>query len=370
MPSEKTILILMPRPESIGGVENYYNVLQLHRDDPRIEYFYVTGPSDETRLQFLRRLLTNYFRFSRMLSTGRIGLVVLNPTLDRRSFYRDAVFCGLAHTYRVATLVFFRGWDSTWENQIRSRGSIARFVFNFTFARVRRFIVLGKIFRDKLLQLGCSDLSVFWLETTVADSRFLEQFSLTKRSGCRDKFQIIFLGRLTKTKGPLVALDAFRIAQNRRPDLKLKLVVAGIGPEMQALAASLKESPSEHVDVIGPVRDEEKARLLGDSDLLVLPSTAAEGMPNAVLESMLYGLPVIVTAVGAIPEIVKHGENGLVAESPDPSVLAEWIIHLADDYQTWSRMSAANQDIARRRFAEGAVRARMRTILNSCNPES
>ncbi len=51
------ILILTPRLDTIGGVENYYNALQLHRDDARIDYFFVTGPGEETLLQFGTRLL-------------------------------------------------------------------------------------------------------------------------------------------------------------------------------------------------------------------------------------------------------------------------------------------------------------------------
>jgi glycosyltransferase involved in cell wall biosynthesis len=64
-------------------------------------------------------------------------------------------------------------------------------------------------------------------------------------------------------------------------------------------------------------------------DLLVLPSLT-EGLPNAVLEAMSFGVPVLATAVGGVPEIIHDG-NGIMVPPNDPAALAERMAELLND---------------------------------------
>src|SRR4029453_15506697 len=92
---DRKMLILLPDFRVHGGVANYYRVLDLPRHDPRAEYMVVNSASPESTLALLRRMIWNYRLFDRKLRSGEYGLVVINPSLNPRSYYRDAVFCWL-----------------------------------------------------------------------------------------------------------------------------------------------------------------------------------------------------------------------------------------------------------------------------------
>ena len=66
-------------------------------------------------------------------------------------------------------------------------------------------------------------------------------------------------------------------------------------------------------------------------DVFVMPSIKREGLPRAVIEAMAQGTPAIVSDVGGMPEIVVHGECGLVVPPKDPAALAKALIRLARD---------------------------------------
>jgi glycosyltransferase involved in cell wall biosynthesis len=74
----------------------------------------------------------------------------------------------------------------------------------------------------------------------------------------------------------------------------------------------------------GWVSGEKKTTLLQESDVYVLPSYF-EAMPLSILEAMSYGLPVIATTVGGVPEIVKNGKNGFLITPGDKKELAKSI---------------------------------------------
>ena len=171
-------------------------------------------------------MLSNYWRFTRKAASNRYDLIHINPSFNRNSFFRDAVFCMLAVLCQKKFLIFFRGWSDNLENKVRY-SSLYRTIFNYSYKRCKHFIVLGNRFKSKLEGLGI-DQSQFWLETTVADSSYLPEFSLDEKfeSFDRDEINILFISRIIEEKGIYIALDAFRILKEENPNRKLNLIVA------------------------------------------------------------------------------------------------------------------------------------------------
>lgn len=143
-----------------------------------------------------------------------------------------------------------------------------------------------------------------------------------------DGFIIAGMGRLVKGKGYEVLLKSLaELAPSDRPTLLL----AGDGGERQKLedlATGL--GIAQQVKFLGFQSDVRP--ILWASDIFVhVPTTFPEGMPNAILEAMAAGLPVIATPVGGIPEVVRDGENGLLVPTNDHKALAEAILKLRQD---------------------------------------
>jgi len=146
---------------------------------------------------------------------------------------------------------------------------------------------------------------------------------------------LLCLGRLDPQKAPL-DLVAAAVALGPRP---FRLWLAGGGPEEAAVRAAIaRAGVGERVRLLG-VR-EDVGDLLSAADVLAL-SSRWEGLPNAVLEAMAAGLPVVATNVGGTPELVVEGETGYLVPPADPGAMAERLSRLLDDAGLRRRMGAA-----------------------------
>jgi glycosyltransferase involved in cell wall biosynthesis len=129
----------------------------------------------------------------------------------------------------------------------------------------------------------------------------------------------IIVARLVKAKGHGPLLHALSLLREQR--LPVTLLVAGDGSErtdLERRALDLRLGP-EWVRFLGYRTD--VSELLAASDFFVLPSFT-EGLPLSLLEAMLHRLPVVVTPVGGIPELVTDGQQGLYVDVDDPAALA------------------------------------------------
>ncbi|CAM2059692.1 Glycosyl transferase, group 1 [Desulfovibrionales bacterium] len=134
----------------------------------------------------------------------------------------------------------------------------------------------------------------------------------------------ICVARLVPDKDHATLLTAFARVITKLPRAQLRLV--GNGP----LEKKLKQQAND-LGIAGQVNflpgQLDVAPLLADAHCFVL-SSIREGLPNVILEAMAIGLPIAATAVGGVPELVAHGQTGLLASAGDPTGLAKIMIIL------------------------------------------
>ena len=132
----------------------------------------------------------------------------------------------------------------------------------------------------------------------------------------RTQVQFLFLGRMCQPKGTYDLLNAFA-ALPETVRARTRLVLAGDG-DLEAIG-KLAAPFGDRVRVLPWIDSATREQLLAQSDVFVLPSYN-EGMPMALLEAMAAGLPAIVTPVGGIPDVMRHGVEGMMVE---PARIAE-----------------------------------------------
>lgn len=182
-----------------------------------------------------------------------------------------------------------------------------------------RFVAISQEIYDELDQLDVPPARRVMIPNGVDIDRF-EPVTMDKKRALRRQLNlpdgplVIFCGRLTRQKRLDLLLQVWSEVQSLHPSAQLLLL--GTGEEELALRRLAGKN------VIFGGRQPDVAPFLQASDLFVLPSDS-EGLSNAMLEAMASGLPVIVTEVGAAPQLLASGQAGRLIQPGDKTQLFE-----------------------------------------------
>jgi len=198
------------------------------------------------------------------------------------------------------------------------------------------------------------------------DPRRFAPISAAERSAARAALGltgsvVLFLGALSEEKEPLLAVDVAR----RLPDVTL--VIAGEGPMRAEVEAFASEEAPGRVVLLGNCPD--PGQVIAASDLLLMTSRT-EGMPGAIIESLLRGVPVVATAVGAVPVMLEDPRDGLVAPVGDAEAIVACVRTVLDrraDTEVSGDLGDTGERAARaaRAYAPSTVLDRWEALLAS-----
>lgn len=166
---------------------------------------------------------------------------------------------------------------------------------------------------------------------------------LKNKFGIAD-FSLIYMGRLSYEKNIDQALRAFSLAAKKNP--RLNFMVVGDGPEKINLENFTSDlGIRSKVIFTGFLRDGELLETLQASDIFITASKS-ENMPLSVLEAMAAGLPIVAVAEKGMPEIVKNGINGFLAEADDYRTMSKNILQMCSDKKLRKKFSSASRVLA------------------------
>jgi glycosyltransferase involved in cell wall biosynthesis len=176
-----------------------------------------------------------------------------------------------------------------------------------------------------------------------------------------DALRLICVGRLSPEKGHagLIAVVAELLSQGR----SFHLTLVGDGPELESLRALVQQhSIAEYVTFAGRLDEQATLAKIAEADALVLASFM-EGLPVVLIEALALCVPVVASRVAGIPELVKHGETGLLFTPGDWNDLRSALESLIDNAELRERMALRGRERVLEEFVYPAAAAPLIPLL-------
>jgi glycosyltransferase involved in cell wall biosynthesis len=163
----------------------------------------------------------------------------------------------------------------------------------------------------------------------------LESFVATEPKPLPELPTVAWVGMLQRYKDPGTFSAAWSIVAERVPDARA--IVVGEGPQRPVIDDLCARFPNR-VRAIPRLSPSEVAGVLDQSTVLALPSQS-EGLGRVVIEAFARRRPVVGSAVGGIPDIVRDGSSGLLVPPGDPAALADALVRVLSDRELADRLS-------------------------------
>jgi len=332
--------MIIPSFNAKGGiasvVSGYRNSIFEEMHDIR----YIETYLDKSRLRKFFKAIASYFIFIYQLIFWHPDIIHIHSSFGS-SFYRKMPFIIIASWLQKPIVNHIHG-SAIDELYYKASNRKKRLVIK-TFSKCNRLIVLSEELK-KEFSMFTNDENIIIIENycILNEKNYIEKKNPQK--------QILFLGFLSQAKGcfdiPLILKKVKTVIPN------VKLVMAGVGNEYdEAHIKKLVDENGLTDNVVFPgwVKGSDKEYFLKNSDIFLLPSYG-EAMPMSILESMGYGLPIISTNVGGIPQLVKSNLNGFLCEPGNIDYFSEKIIELLSNQELVNCMGKKSMEIVKNRF--------------------
>ncbi len=266
-----------------------------------------------------------------------------NPSLVHAHFALDAAEAlPLVRSLALPLVVTLHGYDvmcsdETHRSSRRGRLYLAR--RQELWAQAALFVCVSGAVRDRALERGFPAHKLRVLPIGVDTETLIPARALAS------DHSILFVGRLVAKKGCDTLLRAMTRVQQTLPGARLS--IAGDGPERTELERFASQHTRETA-LLGVQSPTRIRALMRSARCLAAPSRTApngdaEGLPTVLCEALAMGLPVASTTHSGIPELIRHGEHGLLCPEADADALASHLIALCTDDALALRLRTAGR---------------------------
>ena len=314
------VLMLGPDRSVHGGISAVVNGYYEAGLDEKINLKYIGTMKEGSKAYKLAVAAKAYMEFSKELPNADV--IHVNVASDN-SFRRKSIFVHKAHKANKKIIIHQHGGDfkNFFANENDDAGRDA--ILN-TICMAEKLIVLSdgwKEYFESILKEKTEKPQIVVLNNSIRIP------SDTEASGrAYGSHNLLFLGRICRDKGIEELLNSFERLSNEFTDMHLYL--GGIY-EDEGFKKKI-EAHREQITFLGWIDGDKKTEYLKKCDILVLPSYY-EGFPVCVVEGMAYGCSVVATRVGAIPEIIEDGIDGILIQPRDEGSLTEGLRELLGD---------------------------------------
>lgn len=302
------ICMIVPNASVKGGIASVVNGYRESTPKERYRITYIESYQDGSKWDKLRKALKGYWTFRKLLRNDRPDLVHIHSSFGP-SFYRKTPFILWSTSRGIPIVNHIHGaeFEAFYEKASPAKRRLVRKIYG----KCTRLVALSSEWEERLSRIVPRErIDILTNYCHIPPAPYDTE---------RNKRQILFLGELGERKGCFDMPAILERVSKNCPEVKL--VMAGDGEMERLKAAFLQKGLSEAVSFPGWVRGPEKERLLRESGIFLFPSYH-EGMPMALLEAMAYGMGIVTTKAGGIPQLIRDGKDGILAAPGDVEAMA------------------------------------------------
>lgn len=339
------LLVLGPLPPPVGGVETVTRAILdspafaefdlRHCDTTKARPKHTQGKFDIGNCYWA---LIHFSRMAKAVYSHKPQVVYMPLTATWSGFWRDVVLASIGRLGKAKIVGHVHaGWFG---RLLKARGFVG-WAVRRSLSLFDALLMLGEVWRAQLAEYGYQGKLYVVPPTYSAEvyreaSRYMRQYDTSHATG-------LFVGHVGRNKGVLDLLEAIA----RLGPLIQRFVVVGppqfVGDWEEVMARTKSLGLGDRVSFTGQLQGKDLYDMFRSCDYLVLPSYA-EGLPVVFLEAGNFGLPVIGTPVGAVPELLKNGVNGLLVSPGDVAALSAAIKRLHTNSAERRRLGARLRD--------------------------
>jgi glycosyltransferase involved in cell wall biosynthesis len=242
---------------------------------------------------------------------------------DGGSIARKVIIASIALLFQKPIVIHTHGAE--FPKSYEKIPNIIKRYIKWIFQQSKLFITLSHSWRDFYItncHLNPSQVVVLPNPTEIPRT-------IPNRDRKDDTVYLCFCGRIGHRKGAFDLINAFANLPDRYLD-RTQLIMAGDGDIELAKQSIDKLNLTNKITLTGWIDSGTREKLLAQSDIFILPSYH-EGLPMAILEAMSWGLPIISTSVGGIPELIVNDKNGLLIEPGNSEKLVNVMQTIIED---------------------------------------
>ncbi len=364
------VLVIGPGPVQIGGVTTFIQILSsslvVAQEYDLIRLDTTREPDDlglegRVSLTNLRYFVHQTIQLINIIIKQRPFLMHI-PITSRLSFWKATVHMIIGRALGLKVLAHLHG--GVFDHYYRQSSKLVQWFIGNSLSQANLIIALSERWKRFLIEEVRPDLLVEVLHNTV-DDVFAQAAQQGDIDLDRSDNEVLFVGGLGPRKGVFDILQSVPIVYNAHSNVAF--IFAG-GESVQGIQAEInRRIEATHIKSVvrflGPVTGHAKLCMFQKAALFILPSHG-ENLPYALLEAMSVGLPVVTTPVGAIPEIIKDGQNGFFIQPGDHIALASRILQLLNDKPLRQRMGMANRLMIQKYYLPDLAMTQLVSIYN------
>jgi len=253
----------------------------------------------------------------------------------------DVVYCQYANigcifaelkqksNFNGKLVVCVRGW-TTGGRHIQNNLS----KYMLLFEKTDLILPVCHFFRNKFIKYSCPPEKIIVHHSAIDCDKIAYK---ERKNSKKNIINILTTARLINSKGLDKGIKAVARLIRRYPSIRYTIIGGGeLYESLKSLIA--KYEMKEKIILLGWQPHDVVKTALYDADIYVHPSIACEGIPNAIMEAMASGLPVVSTDVNGTPELVKNNKTGIVVRAGSVSELEQGIERLIQDKELRDRM--------------------------------